>query len=48
MKGFLAALKSFRLQSGQRKTRAKRHQRSNPDTNTYRDIKPQEIITQYA
>ena len=48
LKGSLAILESLRLQRGQRKTGAKRLPRSNPVTNTYRNIKPQEIISQYA
>ena len=48
MKGSLAVLKSFRLQRGQRKTGAKRHPKSNSVKNTYREIKPQETITQCA
>ena len=48
LKGSLAILKRLRLQRGGRKTSAKWHPRSNPVTNTYRNIKPQVIITQYA
>ena len=51
LKGSLAVLKSFRLQRGKRKIGFNINgigDLTNPVTNTFSNIKPQEIITQYA
>ena len=51
LKGSLAVLKCFRLQRGKRKIGFNINgirDLTNPVTNTFGNIKPQEIITQYA
>ena len=45
---FFSHIRKLKASKRSRKTGAKRHLRSNPVTNTYRNIKPQEIISQYA